>query len=64
MRARDEEFVLGENVTHLAKGKDTRGAAVLSVRISAEELAHIEAIGARRFVPALRKNCGSPPSTS
>jgi hypothetical protein len=39
-----DEFVLGEEVTQAARGKPRRETAVLSVRLSVEEIAELEAL--------------------
>jgi metal-responsive CopG/Arc/MetJ family transcriptional regulator len=40
----EQEYVLGDDVTRFARSKGQSGSAVLSVRLSAEELAAIETV--------------------
>ena len=44
MSSRDEDYVLGEDVTSLAKSKAKHGTVVLSVRLSVDEVAELEAV--------------------
>ncbi len=44
MREGQEDFVLGEDVTSLARSKIRKESVVLSVRLSAEEFAAVDAL--------------------
>jgi hypothetical protein len=44
MRGEQEDFVLGEDVTSLARSKIRKESVVLSVRLSAEEFAAVDAL--------------------
>ncbi|MBI2322401.1 MAG: CopG family transcriptional regulator [Chloroflexi bacterium] len=44
MNTGHEDFVLGQEVTDAARAQARRGTAVVSVRLSTEELAQVEAI--------------------
>jgi hypothetical protein len=43
-RREEEEYVLGQDITDAASAKSRRGTAVLSVRLSVDELSEIDAI--------------------
>lgn len=45
MNNRDEDIVLGDDVTRLAKPEQRRGTAVLSVRLAVDEVNRLEAVG-------------------
>lgn len=45
MNSEHEEYALGEDVTELAASKVRKGTAILSVRVSSDELTEIEAVG-------------------
>ncbi len=41
----EEEVVLGQNVTEYARAKASKGTAVISVRLSTDDIARLETIG-------------------
>ena len=41
----ENEFILGDNVSQAARGKDRRDTTVISVRLSNDEVARLERLG-------------------